>query len=118
MHNQPNDPKSTATPNKAAGPAQPNTPKPGGNYQAKGDEKPPVVAQSVPPIPGVDAIKLDWPKQVNAARSTWGKLSEEELRQSDGQPSKLATLVQERYSVTRQEADKQVNSFLETCNKQ
>ena len=43
----------------------------------------------------------------------WGKLTEDELLQSEGHAEKLAGLVQERYAITHDEAEKQVKSFFD-----
>lgn len=62
-------------------------------------------------IPSVDEIKGKWKQQVGTAKVAWGKLTEDELLKCEGQAQKLAGLVQERYAITRDEADKQVKSF-------
>jgi uncharacterized protein YjbJ (UPF0337 family) len=64
-------------------------------------------------LPSTDELKSKWKQQVGSAKVAWGKLTEDELRQSEGHAEKLAGLVQERYAVTREEADKQVKSFLD-----
>lgn len=64
-------------------------------------------------LPSVDALKGQWKQQVGAAKIAWGKLTEDELLRLEGHQEKLAGLVQERYAVTRDEADKQVKSFFE-----
>lgn len=64
-------------------------------------------------LPSVDALKGQWKQQVGAAKITWGKLTEDELLRLEGHQEKLVGLVQERYAVTRDEADKQVKSFFE-----
>ncbi|MDX3773587.1 hypothetical protein QE250_05610 [Chromatiaceae bacterium AAb-1] len=61
-------------------------------------------------------IKGKWPQQVKAAKNQWGKLSEAELLKSDGDPQQLTGLVQQRYSIERHAAEKQVKSFLDKCN--
>ncbi|MCY1270221.1 hypothetical protein D9M68_819660 [compost metagenome] len=66
-------------------------------------------------LPSSDELKGKWKQQVGAAKIAWGKLTEDELLQSEGQEQKLAGLLQERYAMTRDEADKQVKSFLEKC---
>lgn len=58
------------------------------------------------------AGKSKWQQQVKAAKSQWGKLSEAEILNSNGDPQQLSTLVQQRYAITRDVADKQVHSFL------
>jgi uncharacterized protein YjbJ (UPF0337 family) len=61
----------------------------------------------------VDELKGKWKQRVGAAKIAWGKLTEDELLKVEGRQEKLAGLVQERYAITRDEADKQVKSFFE-----
>jgi uncharacterized protein YjbJ (UPF0337 family) len=62
-------------------------------------------------LPSVDEVKGKWKQQVGAAKIAWGKLTEDELLKLEGQEQKLSGLVQERYAITRDEADKQVKAF-------
>lgn len=64
-------------------------------------------------IPGVDELKAKWQQQVGNAKIAWGKLTEDELLKSEGHDQKLAGLIQERYAITRDEAEKQVKEFLD-----
>jgi uncharacterized protein YjbJ (UPF0337 family) len=64
-------------------------------------------------LPSVDEVKGKWKQQIGAAKIAWGKLTEDELLRLEGHQQKLAGLVQERYAITRDEADKQVKSFFE-----
>jgi len=64
-------------------------------------------------LPSADEVKGRWKQQVGAAKIAWGKLTEDELLKLEGQEQKLAGLVQERYAITRDEADRQVRSFVE-----
>ncbi len=66
-----------------------------------------------PSMPSMDEMKGKWKQQVGAAKIAWGKLTEDELLKLEGHEQKLAGLVQERYAITRGEADKQVKSFFE-----
>lgn len=59
----------------------------------------------------VEETKGKWKQQVGKAKLVWGKLTEDELLASEGRQEKLAGLVQERYAVTRDEAEKQVKEF-------
>jgi uncharacterized protein YjbJ (UPF0337 family) len=63
-----------------------------------------------------DVIKGKWQQQVGAAKKMWGKLTDDEIMQSNGDADKLAGLVKERYAVNRIEADKQVKKFLAESN--
>jgi len=62
-------------------------------------------------LPSVDEVKGKWKQQVGAAKIAWGKLTEDELLKLEGHEQKLAGLVQERYAITRDEADRQVKDF-------
>jgi len=63
-------------------------------------------------MPSSDELKGKWKQHVGAAKIAWGKLTEDEILQSEGQQQKLAGLLQERYAITRDEAEKQVQDFI------
>lgn len=64
-------------------------------------------------LPSGDELKGKWKQQVGAAKIAWGKLTEDELMKVEGHEQKLVGLVQERYAITRDEADRQVKGFFE-----
>lgn len=64
-------------------------------------------------LPSADEIKGKWKQRVGAAKIAWGKLTEDELLELEGHEQKLVGLIQERYAITRDEAEKQVKSFFE-----
>lgn len=66
-------------------------------------------------MPSSDELKGKWKQQVGAAKVAWGKLTEDELLKSQGEQQKLSGLVQERYALTRDEADQQVKDFIQKC---
>lgn len=63
-------------------------------------------------IPSADQLKAKWKQQVGSAKIAWGKLTEDELLKSEGRQEKLVGLIQERYAITRDEAEKQVKDFI------
>lgn len=63
-------------------------------------------------LPSADELKGQWKQQVGEAKIAWGKLTEDELVESNGHLEKLAGLLQERYALGRDEAEKQVKTFL------
>lgn len=65
------------------------------------------------PAPSATEIKGLWKQQVGSAKITWGKLTDDELLKTEGHIQKLAGLVQERYAITRDEAEKQIKGFFE-----
>lgn len=64
-------------------------------------------------LPNSDQIKGEWKQQVGAAKISWGKLTDNEILQTEGHAEKLAGLVQERYGIVRAEAEAQVKAFLD-----
>lgn len=64
-------------------------------------------------ILNADEMKGKWKQQVGEAKILWGKLTDDELLKVEGHEQKLAGLIQERYAVTREEAEKQVKGFFE-----
>ncbi len=62
------------------------------------------------------AIQLGgkWEQRVGSAKVAWGKLTDDELLQSEGHAQKLSGLVEERYAISRDEADRQVSRFLDS----
>ena len=61
----------------------------------------------------IDEAKGMWKQQVGAAKITWGKITEDEWLKLEGHKQKLAGLVQERYALTRYEAERQVRFFFD-----
>lgn len=59
----------------------------------------------------MDALAGKWKQQVGNAKILWGKLTDDELLKTEGRIQHLTGLVQERYAVTRDAAEKQVNEF-------
>lgn len=66
---------------------------------------------SKPMIPSIDEMKGSWKRHLGAAKIAWGELTEDELLKVEGRQDKLAGAIQERYAVTRDEADRQVKDF-------
>ncbi|MGA6108942.1 CsbD family protein [Pseudomonas solani] len=60
-----------------------------------------------------DHLQGMWKQQIGAAKIAWGNLTEDELLRTEGQTQRLAGLLQERYAISRDEADQQVKDFLE-----
>ncbi|WP_028081851.1 CsbD family protein [Solimonas soli] len=60
-----------------------------------------------------DTLKGQWKQVKGRAKETWGKLTDDDLLRVEGNAERLAGLVQERYGVTRDEAGKQIDRFLE-----
>lgn len=64
-------------------------------------------------LPRADEVDGKWKQQVGAAKIAWARLTEDELLETEGCAQKLVALVQERYDLTYDAADKQVKGFFE-----
>ena len=89
------------------------TPQPASPAKPQADGAIPMSNQQQQSMPTVDAVKGKWKQQVGSAKIIWGKLTDDELLRSEGHEEKLTGLVEERYAITRAEAKKQVNGFLD-----
>lgn len=58
-----------------------------------------------------DTIKGQWKQLSGNIKRQWGKLTDDDLKIAEGNAEYLAGKVQERYGVTREEAEKQVKAF-------
>ena len=50
---------------------------------------------------------------MGSAKVAWGKLTQDQLMETEGKFQKLVGLVQEKYAVSRMDADKQVRAFMD-----
>ena len=58
-----------------------------------------------------DQLKGKWKQFTGEAKSKWGKLTDDDLTRAEGDTEKLTGIVQERYGIAREEAEKQVESW-------
>ncbi|MFO7584455.1 MAG: CsbD family protein [Anaerolineales bacterium] len=45
-------------------------------------------------------------------KKTWGNLTDDDLQKFTGEVDKLAGIIQERYGITREQAEKQAKEFM------
>lgn len=64
-----------------------------------------------------DILKGQWKQMIGKAKTTWGKLTDDELLKIEGNAQRLTGLVQERYGASREDAEKQVRKFFERVAK-
>ncbi len=58
-----------------------------------------------------DQLKGNWTQFKGHVRQQWGKLTDDEIDQIEGQREILIGKLQERYGIAREEAEKQVKDF-------
>lgn len=58
-----------------------------------------------------DRIKGQWKQLAGKIKTQWGKLTDDDLKVTEGNAEYLTGKVQERYGVAKDEAQKQVDDF-------
>ena len=56
-------------------------------------------------------IEGEWNQVKGSAKEQWGKLTDDDLEQIAGKKDKLVGLLQERYGIAREEAEKQLDEW-------
>lgn len=62
-----------------------------------------------------DVLKGKWQQLKGEARIQWGRLTDDDLDQVQGNIEKLAGKLQERYGYARAHADREVEDFVRQC---
>jgi uncharacterized protein YjbJ (UPF0337 family) len=63
-----------------------------------------------------DRIAGQWKQLSGKIKEKWGKLTDDDLRQAEGNTEYLTGKIQERYGVARDIAEKQVTDFSRALN--
>lgn len=61
-----------------------------------------------------DQIQGKWTQLKGEAKIQWGKLTDDDLDQVEGNVQKLAGRIQERYGYEREKAEREVDSFFKS----
>ena len=60
-----------------------------------------------------DMLKGKWNQLKGDIKMKWGKLTDSDLTQAEGIADKLVGLLQEKYGYSRDQAEREVNSFMQ-----
>jgi uncharacterized protein YjbJ (UPF0337 family) len=60
-----------------------------------------------------DVLAGKWKQVQGEVKKQWGKLTDDDLAIVEGQKDKLVGLVQERYGYAREQAEREVDQFLQ-----
>ena len=60
-----------------------------------------------------DQVKGQWKQFKGNAQTQWGELTDDEVDQIEGDRTKLEGLIQERYGKTKEDAQREVDSWVE-----
>jgi uncharacterized protein YjbJ (UPF0337 family) len=61
--------------------------------------------------PKWDKLKGNWKQFTGSVRQRWGELTDDEVAQVEGKREQLAGKIQEKYGVTREEANRQIDEW-------
>ncbi len=56
-------------------------------------------------------IQGNWKQIAGGVRQQWGKLTDDDIAQVNGEREKLAGKIQERYGISQQEANRQIDEW-------
>lgn len=63
-----------------------------------------------------DQIEGKWKEFKGAAKEKWGKLTDDDWTALKGKRDKLAGVIQQKYGIAKEEAEKQIKEFESNCN--
>lgn len=63
-----------------------------------------------------DTVKGEWKQFRGKVKEQWGKLTDDDLDRIEGKRDQLLGVVQKRYGIARDEAEKQLSKFETTIN--
>jgi uncharacterized protein YjbJ (UPF0337 family) len=58
-----------------------------------------------------DQLKGNWTQFVGKAKEKWGRLTDDDWKVVEGKRDQLVGKIQERYGITREEAERQLGEF-------
>jgi uncharacterized protein YjbJ (UPF0337 family) len=63
-----------------------------------------------------DTLKGNWKQLKGKVKERWGKLTDDDIDIVEGRSEQLAGILQERYGIAREEAERQVREFDRTSS--
>lgn len=60
-----------------------------------------------------DELKGKWTQMSGSMKAKWGKLTDDDLKEAEGNRDILIGKIQEKYGVAKEEAEKQVSDWME-----
>ena len=62
-----------------------------------------------------DQIAGKWTEMKGSVTERWGDLTDDELTKLGGKRDRLAGLIQQKYGLAKEEAERQINDFEKSC---
>ncbi len=64
-----------------------------------------------------DVFKGQWKQIKGSIKATWGKLTDDDITEIEGNEEKLLGILQKRYGYSKDDAQKEYNKFMEKRSK-
>jgi len=65
-----------------------------------------------------DILKGKWTQMKGSVRGKWGKLTDDDMTEIQGDAEKMIGKLQERYGYNREQAEKEIDAFIKTQDTQ
>jgi len=62
-----------------------------------------------------DTIKGQWHQLKGKAKERWGKLTDDDMKRVEGNAEQLSGIIQERYGIARDKAEKEIADWTRDC---
>ncbi len=59
-----------------------------------------------------DTIKGNWKQMTGKVKEEWGDLTDDDITEAEGDRDQLVGKIQAKYGIAKEEAEKQVDSFM------
>lgn len=59
-----------------------------------------------------DEVKGKWTQMTGSMKAKWGKLTDDDLKEAEGNRDILIGKIQEKYGIAKEEAETQVNDWM------
>ncbi|AXI44159.1 CsbD family protein [Sulfitobacter sp. SK011] len=59
-----------------------------------------------------DTIKGNWKQMTGKIKEEWGDLTDDEIKEAEGDRDQLIGKIQAKYGIAKEEAEKQVDAFV------
>lgn len=63
-----------------------------------------------------DQVKGSWKQLQGQIKSKWGKLTDDDLTVVEGKRDQLAGVLQQKYGMAKEQAEKELDTFIKTMN--
>lgn len=64
-----------------------------------------------------DVLKGQWKQIKGGLKASWGKLTDDDITEIEGNEEKLIGILQKRYGYSKDEAEKEYNKFMDRHSK-